>query len=83
VLLVTFLLASLVGAQFPLANALSPESQNPAARLYAAEFLGAALGALLTSCWLLPLAGVNGVCWISSGLNLAAALLLFLTQKSP
>jgi spermidine synthase len=80
---VTFLLASIVGAQFPLANALTSEDKSPAARLYAADFLGAALGAILTSCWLLPLAGVNGVCWISSGVNMIAALFLFRTKISP
>jgi spermidine synthase len=75
-LLFTFGLAGVVGAQFPLANALANGTGQTASRLYAADFIGASLGALLTSAWLLPLAGASGVCWIAAGLNLAAALAL-------
>jgi len=75
-LLFAFCLAGIVGAQFPLATAFETASK-PAARLYTADFVGASLGALLTSTWLLPLAGVAGVCWIAAGLNLIAALRVF------
>jgi hypothetical protein len=93
-LVYTFGLAAIVGAQFPLANVLLGAAQrNPlsesvgdpgaeinsgvgAARLYTADFVGASLGALSTGLWLVPLLGVAGVCWISAGLNLIAALLL-------
>jgi spermidine synthase len=70
----TFGLAALVGAQFPLANALATGVRHAAARLYTADFVGASIGALLTSVWLLPAAGVAGVCWITGGLSLLAAL---------
>ncbi len=65
----TLILAALVGAQFPLANAASgtPEA---AARLYTADFVGACLGALLPSTLLVPLFGVAGACWLTAGLNL-------------
>jgi spermidine synthase len=75
VALLTFGLAALVGLQFPLANRL--ESGDPvagAARLYTADFLGAFLGALLVSAWLLPLLGVTGVCLLIAALNFIAGL---------
>ena len=93
-LVYTFGLAAIVGAQFPLANVLlGAAHRNPlsesvgdpaaeinsgvgAARLYTADFVGASLGALSTGLWLVPLLGVAGVCWISAGLNLIAAILL-------
>ena len=81
ILLFTFGLAVLVGVQFPLANALAAGVSQTAARLYTADFVGASLGALLTSTWLVPLAGMAAVCWITSGLNLLAALFVF--QKKP
>jgi spermidine synthase len=81
-LLFTFGLAALVGAQFPLANALAAGVSHAAARLYTADFVGASLGALLTSAWLVPLAGVAAVCWIT-GLNLFAALFVFRKKTFP
>jgi predicted membrane-bound spermidine synthase len=82
ILLFTFGLAALVGAQFPLANALAAAS-HAAARLYTADFVGASIGALLTSAWLVPAAGVAGVCWITGGLNLLAALGVFRKKGFP
>jgi len=74
VLLLTFLLAALVGGQFPLAGATgSGEAAVTAARLYSADLVGAALGALLVSTLLIPLLGVTTVCLLTAGLNLAAA----------
>jgi spermidine synthase len=73
-LLITFLLAAVVGAQFPLAVAASPgEATRVAARLFSADLTGAALGALLVSAWLIPVAGITMVCLLTAGLNLAAA----------
>jgi spermidine synthase len=83
ILLFTFGLAALVGAQFPLANALAAGASHAAARLYTADFVGASIGALLTSAWLVPAAGVAGVCWITGGLNLLAALGVFRKKGFP
>jgi len=70
----TFVLAILIGAPFPLAAAFDPgEPQAVASRLYAADLAGAACGALLASAILIPLLGVVAVCLITAGLNLAAA----------
>ncbi len=75
-LLITFGIAALVGAQFPLAAAaLSGEPTPVAARLFSADLLGAALGALLVSAWLIPAAGLSAVCLLTAGLNLAAAVI--------
>ena len=72
--LLTLLLAVLVGMQFPLAARI--DFHGPAAtsaRLYTADYLGAALGALLVSTLLIPVLGVFVVCFLTAGLNLAAA----------
>ncbi len=79
ILLLAFCLAGIVGAQFPLANAVET-AKHPAAALYTADFVGASLGALVTSTWLLPLLGASGICWITAGLNGIAALLVFRTR---
>lgn len=66
-------LAVLVGMQFPLAA--RADFQTPAqtsARLYTADYIGAALGALLVSTWLIPVLGVVVVCLLTAGLNLLA-----------
>ena len=72
ILFCAFGVAMAVGAQFPLANLLEP---GTASRCYTADFLGAALGGLLSSTLLLPAVGVLGVGLISGALNLMAALL--------
>lgn len=69
----TFALAALVGAQFPLANRIEfdgiPRGGAAASRLYTADFVGAFLGALLASTLLIPLTGVTGVCLLTGILN--------------
>jgi len=69
----TFLLAALVGAQFAAASAAEAGAPpTAAARLFSADLVGAALGALLVSTLLIPLFGVTAVCLLIAGLNLAA-----------
>jgi predicted membrane-bound spermidine synthase len=71
--LLTLLLATLVGMEFPLANRLAAGSATVAAsRLYTADFVGASLGALLASTLLIPLLGVTTVCLLTASLNLVA-----------
>ena len=72
--LLTLLLAVLVGLEFPLAAKV--DFQSPTAtlsRLYTADYVGAGLGALLVSTLLIPVLGVFAVCFLTAGLNLAAA----------
>ncbi|MHC1765757.1 MAG: fused MFS/spermidine synthase [Verrucomicrobiia bacterium] len=83
-LVFTFGLAALVGAQFPVANqALQASTSLPAARLFNADFVGASAGALLASAFLLPLAGVSGTAWSAAGLNLVAGVVLIGRKNSP
>jgi predicted membrane-bound spermidine synthase len=64
----------LVGALFPAAGAATPgEAAITASRLYTADFVGAALGALLVSTLLVPLLGATLVCLFTAALNFAAA----------
>lgn len=66
--------AVIVGMQFPLAGVLDFEEVSAtASRLYTADYLGAALGALLVSTMLIPLVGVVGVCLMIAGVNVLAA----------
>jgi spermidine synthase len=72
--LLTLALAVLVGMEFPLAAKV--DFQNPAAtsaRLYTADYVGGALGALLVSTLLIPMLGVFAVCFLTAGLNVVAA----------
>jgi spermidine synthase len=75
VALLTLILGSLVGAQFPLANRSEFDGTGRgAARLYAADFVGACLGALLACTLLIPLIGMASVCLLTALLNVAAGL---------
>ena len=79
ILVFTFLVAALVGGQFPLAGRAAPEdATHTASRLFTADLAGAALGALLVSTVLIPWLGVMAVCLLTGGLNLAAAALAWL-----
>ena len=77
----TFVVAGLVGMQFPLASlAGQTDSALTASRLYTADFVGACLGALLASTLLIPLLGVAAVCALAAGLNAAAAAIVLLRK---
>jgi spermidine synthase len=69
----TFLLAALVGIQFPLANQMEAAAPAGLSRLYTADFVGASLGALLACTLLIPLLGIPGVCLLTAALNALAA----------
>jgi spermidine synthase len=77
VALLTLILAVLVGMQFPLANRLEfGGSVAGVSRLYTADFVGAFLGALLASTWLIPLMGVTGVCLLTAALNFLGGVMI-------
>lgn len=67
----TFVLAGVVGMQFAVAG-----KTGTASRLYTADFVGAALGALLASTLLIPVLGVAATCWVTAGLNVVAAMVM-------
>ncbi|MGD0899845.1 MAG: fused MFS/spermidine synthase, partial [Thermoguttaceae bacterium] len=85
--LLALLLGVLVGMVFPLAAKLDfqPDGVNrvltTASRLYTADYVGAALGALLVSTLLIPLLGVTTVCLLTAGLAIWNAGLLVVTSK--
>ena len=79
----TLILATVVGMEFPIANRLRQRAvPDAASRLYTADFVGASLGALLASAWLLPVWGVGGTCGLTAGLNLWAGTALLLRKTS-
>jgi len=77
----TLALAVLVGMEFPLAGRedFHRAVTSTAARLYTADYIGAALGALLVSTLLIPLLGVVTVCLLAAGLNVVSAAVIWLT----
>jgi spermidine synthase len=78
----TLLLAMLVGLEFPLAGKVGfQEVTATAARLYTADYIGAALGALLVSTLLIPVLGVTAVCLMAAGLNLFAAGMMIIFRN--
>ena len=79
--LLALLLAVLVGLTFPLAGKADFQTvTSTTARLYTADYLGAALGALLVSTLLIPVLGVAAVCYLTAGLCLASSGVLFWTS---
>ena len=79
---ITFVVAVLTGLVFPLAAKLDfRDAAATASRLYTADYLGAALGALFVSTLLIPLIGVTAVCVLAAGLNVAAAAVLWLARS--
>jgi spermidine synthase len=79
--LLALLLAVLVGLTFPLAGKADFRTvTSTTARLYTADYLGAALGALLVSTLLIPVLGVATVCYLTAGLCLASSGVLFWTS---
>ena len=80
--MMALLLAVIVGLEFPLAaRADFQQVTATAARLYTADYIGAALGALLVSTLLIPLMGVVAVCWLAAALNVVSGTVLLVTSK--
>jgi spermidine synthase len=79
----TFLLAALVGIQFPLANQIEAAAPASLSRLYTADFVGASLGALLACALLIPLLGIPGVCLLTAALNALAAAAMWAAKRRP
>ncbi|MGD0381893.1 MAG: fused MFS/spermidine synthase [Thermoguttaceae bacterium] len=78
----TLLLAVLVGMEFPLAGKVGfQDVTSTAARLYTADYIGAALGALLVSTLLIPVLGVTVVCLLAAGLNFFSAAVMIISGK--
>lgn len=81
--ILTFFLAAFVGMEFPLAGKADFKgTASTAARLYTADFVGACLGALLVSTFLIPLVGVISVCLIVAGLNIVSGTIVLVKAKT-
>ena len=77
-------LAVLVGLEFPLAAKADFQGgvASTAGRLYTADYIGAAVGALLVSTLLIPLMGVVAVCLLTAVLNVASGVVIRVTSKT-
>jgi spermidine synthase len=83
ILLLAAVLAGFVGLMFPLAGKADfRTTADTAARIYTADYLGAALGALLVSTLLIPLCGVVTVCLLTAALNLISGGVVYWTTRS-
>ena len=79
----TTLIGFLVGAQFPAAAKLTfSEVEETASTLYALDFLGAALGALLITTLVIPFIGIVNTCYLIGTLKLFSAAVLWLRRQS-
>ncbi len=79
----SLLLAVLVGMEFPLAGKLDfRDVTGTASRLYTADYIGAALGALLVSTLLIPVFGVTTVCMLAAGLNISSGVVVLVTTRN-
>ena len=80
--LLALVLAVLVGLEFPLAGKADFRTvSSTAAGLYTADYLGAALGALLVSTLLIPVMGVVAVCLLAAALNVASGAVILCTSR--
>lgn len=79
----TLLLAGITGAQFAIAgHAEAHAPTGGAARLFAADLIGAAGGSLLVSAGLIPLFGVPTACFFTAGLNAVAVAMILTPARS-
>ena len=64
----------ITGMEFSMSTRLrSGRISNSQAKNYASEMFGAALGVVVTSVFLIPLAGVEGSCFVLVMMNLVSA----------
>lgn len=77
-----FALAGFVGAVFPVAARVTAgDTVRSASRLYVADFVGSAMGALIACTLLIPLTGIAGACIFAFALNAGAAVLLAVYRR--
>lgn len=76
------LLGAIVGGEFALASALQRgASPDVAGRLYGADLLGSAAGALIVAAYVIPLWGIGGACLVACGVTAASAVVAYLRRK--
>jgi hypothetical protein len=79
----TIIIGFLVGAQFPVAARLTfSKIEETAGTLYGLDFLGAALGALLITTFVVPFLGIVATCYVIGSLKLFSAAYLWMYRSS-
>ncbi len=79
---ITFIVALIVGAQFPTACAISSRRKaENASKIYTADFIGSSIGSMLAGTLLIPVAGVFNTCAITVLFNMLCAILLYFNLK--
>lgn len=77
-----FIIAFIAGVQFPVAFAIESKTIiESASKIYGADFIGAAIGSLISGTLLIPVVGVAATCFITTIFNGLCAILLFRTYK--
>jgi spermidine synthase len=80
--LLTLVISFLAGMEFSVASSLQTNDNSlNVSKNYSADLFGSALGALLTSVFLLPLAGIIFTGFLLAFLNLLSILVLLLQRK--
>jgi spermidine synthase len=80
--LVTLVLSAIVGFQYVVGTKILPGNfTRTAPLLYTVDLIGAALGTIVISVVLLPLAGIINSCLIMAGLNLLVALFIVMRKN--
>jgi spermidine synthase len=84
ILILSLVSGILVGAEFPLANKIylrgAGHVGEVAGALYACDLLGAWVGALIVSIWLIPVLGIINACVLIACLKVSS-LVLVLTSR--
>jgi len=81
--LLTVGLAVLVGMEFPLGGKVDVQGPtSTASRIYTADYIGAALGALLVSTLLIPLLGIIAASCVAAALNVVSGVVLLATGRN-
>lgn len=71
-------IAIFVGMEFPLASKLHfRKVASTAGELYSSDLMGACVGAIVVSTFLIPLLGLVNVCLLTGALNLVSAILVW------
>ncbi|MDD3877739.1 MAG: hypothetical protein PHT69_14045 [Bacteroidales bacterium] len=82
-IILTLLLGLLIGAEFSVsAGLLKKNASATASELYSADLMGAALGAILASAFLVPLIGILYVCYLVAIINALSALYLYIKREN-
>ena len=79
--LLTFVFATLIGAQFSVASSLQKgRVDSVASELYGVDMIGSAIGALMVAACLIPMLGIVNVCFVIAALSFTGGLSSFVQR---